>query len=241
MLGELAGSVISEVSKHMNEVKEMIKPTKENFRNIKPKEGMTVKKAENFWKDELSKKSESKVEGAQGFKESSQSEIGKELTPKQQEELIDKGMSPGRIKDCRFDDGLYRLKTINEDLAGKKHPDTGVEYEKKVVDLKGSKIEGVFPKFDFAYETILPEKMLKASDSVQFRYCNEQLKKAINEDPSLKDKFNSTQLDQISKGLNPRGWTWHHNEDTGKMELVKTDTHARTPHVGGKAIWGGGR
>ena len=37
---------------------------------------------------------------------------------------------------------------------------------------------------------------------------------------------------------------WHHNEETGKMQLVKIEDHDRTQggaaHTGGKALWGGG-
>ena len=41
----------------------------------------------------------------------------------------------------------------------------------------------------------------------------------------------------------PSGYVWHHNEETGKMQLVKVEDHDRTQggaaHTGGKALWGG--
>ena len=34
----------------------------------------------------------------------------------------------------------------------------------------------------------------------------------------------------------PNGYTWHHNEDIGVMELVKSDIHSAVKHTGGFAI-----
>jgi A nuclease of the HNH/ENDO VII superfamily with conserved WHH len=35
----------------------------------------------------------------------------------------------------------------------------------------------------------------------------------------------------------PKGYTWHHHEDTGRMQLVDTKIHKTTAHTGGYAIW----
>jgi YD repeat-containing protein len=35
----------------------------------------------------------------------------------------------------------------------------------------------------------------------------------------------------------PIGYTWHHHQDVGLMQLVHEDVHAMTPHTGGVAIW----
>ena len=101
-------------------------------------------------------------------------------------------------------------------------------------------IEGVFPKFDAVFSAKLPDNLLLASDSKQFAECSKQLNKAIEANPALKKKFNPEQLKMISDGKVPRGYVWNHNEDLGKMELVKREKHDPTPHTGGKAIWGGG-
>ena len=167
-------------------------------------------------------------------------EYGKDLTTKQERDLEAKGLSSSVIKDCKYDDGIYRIKTINENLAGEKHPDTGVEYERKVIDLDGRKIEGVFPKFESNFTTILPPDKFQASDKIQFSYCIEQLKKEIEKNPRIKSKFSERQLEQIKDGKMPSGFTWHHNEEVGKMELVDAETHAKSGHTGGKSIWGGG-
>jgi A nuclease of the HNH/ENDO VII superfamily with conserved WHH len=39
----------------------------------------------------------------------------------------------------------------------------------------------------------------------------------------------------------PEGLTWHHHQDTGRMQLVDRAEHeAFVPHTGGMSIWGGG-
>lgn len=42
------------------------------------------------------------------------------------------------------------------------------------------------------------------------------------------------------KGDTPDGYTWHHDAEAGKMQLVDTETHQKTGHTGGRSIWGGG-
>jgi len=39
----------------------------------------------------------------------------------------------------------------------------------------------------------------------------------------------------------PPGLTWHHHQETGKMQLVQTKLHQRFAHIGGMEIWGGSR
>lgn len=165
---------------------------------------------------------------------------GNELTPTQVKELISKGMSPGVIKDCTFKDGIYNLKTVNEKLEGSSQLESGIRYEKKVVDLDGLKVEGVFPKFESAFTVQLSPEQLLSPDRVQFSECNSQLQNAIKENPALRSQFTPRQLEQISDGITPGGFTWHHNENVGKMELVNTEKHDLAKHTGGRAVWGGG-
>lgn len=133
------------------------------------------------------------------------------------------------------------INTRNTQLEGKEHPDTGVSFERKTVkDADGNEVTGVFPVFDSEYDAQLPEDLYEASDKKQFAECNEQLKGAIEKDPELAKKFTPEQLEQIKNGDTPDGYVWHHNEETGKMQLVDSDVHAKTGHTGGKTIWGGG-
>lgn len=130
----------------------------------------------------------------------------------------------------------------NEDLEGKKHPATEVPFVgKTVIDGDGKEVSVVVPEFDSIYDVQLPEGLEKATDKEQFAECNKQLKDAIAKDPALKEKFTPEQLEQIENGDTPDGYTWHHDAEKGKMQLVDSETHAKTGHTGGKVIWGGGQ
>lgn len=133
------------------------------------------------------------------------------------------------------------VKTIRDDLVGQKYKETGVRYVlKEVLNDVGEKVIGAFPEFESKFDVQLPEHMEKASDREQFAECNRQLKEKCDNDPEFRSQFNSIQLDDINSGRTPCGYTWHHNEDKGKMQLVDYITHWNTRHTGGKAIWGGG-
>lgn len=133
------------------------------------------------------------------------------------------------------------IKTINDGLVGQKHPETGVPYVKKVIETDtGEKVEGVFPQFESKFSVQLPESMQKVSDRAQFAECNKQLKESLVKNPKLKKKFTKDQLADIDEGYTPEGYTWHHNEERGKMQLVDTEIHSKTRHTGGRNIWGGG-
>ena len=136
---------------------------------------------------------------------------------------------------------VKEINTRNESLEGQKHPETGVPFErKKVENDKGEKVEGVFPEFESTKDVKLPKELEQATDAEQFRECNKQLKEAVSKDEKLKEKFDAEQLEQIENGDTPDGYTWHHAEEKGKMQLVDSETHAKTGHTGGKVIWGGG-
>lgn len=135
----------------------------------------------------------------------------------------------------------YEIHTRNESLEGDRHPITGVPFERRTVkDDEGNDVTGVFPVFDTEYDSYLPENLYQSTDKEQFADSNKQLKEAIEKDPELAKKFLPEQLEQIKNGDTPDGYTWHHNEETGKMQLVDSDIHAKTGHTGGKTIWGGG-
>ena len=96
------------------------------------------------------------------------------------------------------------------------------------------------PQFEYEYDAQLPENKLKETDRIQFKECNAQLKEEIGKNQELRNKFDDEQLEQIEDGDTPDGYTWHHDADVGKMQLVDTETHQKTGHTGGRAIWGGG-
>lgn len=133
------------------------------------------------------------------------------------------------------------IPTINEGLEGKKHPETNVEYKKHIFWLNGERVEGVFPVFESKFDVFLPKSLWNASDAEQFKYCTEKLKERIERDPEFAKQFTPRQIEQIKAGA-PRisGLTWHHNEISGKMQLVNSETHEKCRHTGGRSIWGGG-
>ena len=134
-----------------------------------------------------------------------------------------------------------QISTINEHLAGSVHPETNVPFIRKEVELNGESRIGVFPNFPESFEARLPENLHKASDYEQAKHLNEQLCQAHENGTLDTEQFADQQLEQVRNGDKPEGYTWHHHEESGRMQLVNTEVHAKTPHTGGRSIWGGGR
>ena len=93
-----------------------------------------------------------------------------------------------------------------------------------ITDIKVTKVEGMrygFADFESAgvvKETqYLPENMWKMSDAEQFKWLDEQIGGIVD------------------------GYTWHHTEIPGKMQLVPTGIHNITTHNGGRTagMWAG--
>ena len=136
---------------------------------------------------------------------------------------------------------LPRIKCRNQRLAGKRHPKTGVLFTERVVTLGGQQYIVVAPEFDSAFDAQLPEELWNASDDVQFRFCTYQLRDMLLSNPEMKALFNEEQLLQINRGITPDDFTWHHDVEAGKMQLVLTEIHSKTGHTGGRSLWGGGK
>lgn len=111
--------------------------------------------------------------------------------------------------------------------------------ETRLADLKE---QGLIRDFSehCRYETTLPEDRYLGSDYQQFKHCNEQLGQAYENGTLDTEQFTDRQLEQIRNGDKPEGYTWHHHEEPGRMQLVDSEIHAETRHVGGRYLWGGG-
>lgn len=133
-----------------------------------------------------------------------------------------------------------KLKCRNEDLEGRKHLETGVPFKRKQIEVNGKQYEVVVPEFESSYDAQIPENMYEATDHKQFKECNLQLKNEIAVNKDFREKFDNEQLAQIENGDLPDGYTWHHDAEVGKMQLVDTEIHQKTAHTGGRSIWGGG-
>ncbi|WP_208604961.1 HNH endonuclease, partial [Rodentibacter genomosp. 2] len=120
----------------------------------------------------------------------------------------------------------------NVKLAGQRHPKTGVPF-----DNKG------FPIFDqfTAYDTRLDISRFKnASYTEQMKMATKDLADAIERGHVDKNQFTSSQLEAIYQGNSKiPGLTWHHHQDTGRMQLIDTDIHKGTGHIGGEGMKNG--
>ncbi|MCU1808245.1 HNH endonuclease [Cytobacillus firmus] len=138
---------------------------------------------------------------------------------------------------------LTEISTVNADLAGSTHPITGVPFDEEIVDLpNGTSLIGTFPEFDAEYEAYIDESLYLQSDYVHFSYANQELYDDIQMNPDLAEDLGLTQQEiiNLANGDTPEGFTWHHNQHPGVLELVDEETHAATGHTGGRELWGGG-
>lgn len=118
-----------------------------------------------------------------------------------------------KIKDCAQENELIpKVPIVEKD--GKKYAD--------------------FSKFT-VFQCILDKEDWSKTDQEQFAKCNEQLKEAILKDPELAKQFTSEQIEQIMNGNTPSGYTWHHSEVDGTMQLVPFGIHNSTNHCGGRS------
>ncbi|MCR6789948.1 MULTISPECIES: WXG100 family type VII secretion target [Bacillus cereus group] len=118
--------------------------------------------------------------------------------------------------------GPKTIRLRKGDLAGDKHPVTGIPY-----DAEG------FPIFESKGEI-----MFKKSRTIQSRKCSKALYEQIMENPELALKFTDEEIQLFKIGKTPEHYTWHHHQDTGRMQLVDYQTHHDTGHTGGYKIWG---
>ncbi len=123
--------------------------------------------------------------------------------------------------------GPKTIRLRKGELAGDKHPVTGIPY-----DADG------FPIFKSKGEVILKEADLKKSRTTHFRKCSKALYEQIIKDPDLASRFTKEEIQMFKQGETPKHYTWHHHQDTGRMQLVDYQIHHDTGHTGGYRIWG---
>lgn len=164
----------------------------------------------------------------------------KEAYNDEEGDVTDEGKGLEDRENPESPEGPEHITCINEKLEGSVHPDTGVPFESRVIEKDGKEYEVVVPCFDSKFEAQLPEDLYQASNKKQFEECNGQVLDAIEEYPSIRKEFTEEELDQFEDGETPDGYTWHHDAETGRMQLVDSDIHNRTAHTGGQYFWGGG-
>lgn len=140
------------------------------------------------------------------------------------------GMETVRVNSSVKVDVPENLTVINARYAGDIHP-TGVPFN-----------EQGFPVFDTDFTVKIDDMFYQSSDEVQFMIGNDLLYEATQSNPNITNSLglDDLDLDDLSKGFTPDNFTWHHNQNTGILELVNRRIHSSTGHTGGRAIWGGG-
>lgn len=134
------------------------------------------------------------------------------------------------------------IQAMNAPLEGDVHPETGVAFERAVVEHDGNVISDVFPVFESGFSAELSTDQYLQSDSLQFKEANLQLAAAIHENPALAHELglSTTDVQLLTHNITPDGYTWHHHEQPGVLQLVDSEVHNETAHTGGRVIWGGG-
>ncbi len=135
---------------------------------------------------------------------------------------------PGLVKSTT----VPRPNDLNVHLAGAEHPVTKIPFN-----------ERGFPVFDGVAERdlrISPEKALIRDRPSHFREATGKLREDIDAGRVPASAFTERQLDAIDRGLAKiPGLTWHHHQDVGRLQLVRTDIHNKTNHIGGFKMWYG--
>lgn len=118
----------------------------------------------------------------------------------------------------------------NGGLAGTRHKITNILF-----DDQG------YPIFLSVYDVKLPQSMYKVNDYEQFKYATNKLSQEIKSNQQIKKYFSLEAQEKILAGYKPSGFTWHHSQKDGVLQLVDTKIHQQTSHTGGRALWGGGK
>ncbi|MGY4679539.1 VENN motif pre-toxin domain-containing protein, partial [Ursidibacter arcticus] len=120
----------------------------------------------------------------------------------------------------------YSAKNVK--LAGQRHPKTGIPF-----DNKGYPIFDDIAKHDTRIDI---KSFREATYTEQMSMATKQLYKELG-DSGVSKKFNIEQVRAIKNGESKiPGFTWHHHQDTGRMQLVPEWEHSKTGHVGGDYI-----
>lgn len=169
----------------------------------------------------------------------------------------------GTLQHRQGDAIVKHIKEVNS-----KYKDFGVTFSRQILEKGTYKIEGMFPDFTKhrLIDIIMPIDYFEKSNKVQFSYCMNNLRKEYAKNPKeliekLKllnkgqtylevrngktvklegnDLLKRQLIDLENKHGNKLfGFTWHHHQDSGKMELISENIHNKVSHVGGNLIWG---
>lgn len=97
---------------------------------------------------------------------------------------------------------------------------------------------GNYPDFTghVVVDVKLPPELWQASDAQQFRYLNEHL---FSGELGQTKIFPWDDEKKVESHSPPHGYTWHHHQQPGRMQLVSFEAHNSTGHSGGRQVWAG--
>lgn len=97
-----------------------------------------------------------------------------------------------------------------------------------------------FPIFDgiAKYDTrFISREFSESGYRGQMKMASRDLKSAIERGAVRRKDFNDEQLLAINRGAEKiPGYTWHHHQDSGRMQLIPEDVHSKVRHIGGEAM-----
>jgi hypothetical protein len=102
-----------------------------------------------------------------------------------------------------------------------------------------------FAEFETKFETLIDNNHIGTGQHrLHFKAANQRLHAAIKTEPSLAKELGLSPDDVMQLPMSkepPIGYTWHHHQDVGRMQLITKGAHQLAmPHTGGMSIWGGG-
>jgi hypothetical protein len=98
-----------------------------------------------------------------------------------------------------------------------------------------------FPVFDpyVKVETRISGDLGSMRGEKHMQLATQQLKADILSGRVSRNLFNEAQLSDImAEAERIKGFTWHHHQEIGKMQLVPRDIHEWIKHIGGNKLWG---
>jgi hypothetical protein len=140
---------------------------------------------------------------------------------------------------------LPKVNQTNASLAKDVHKKTGIIFDNRgfpifdkhtVFDTKIS--IDIVQKYDTSKMNLPIKKAKNIASDNHMRAATRDLREKIKQGVVDKNKFTSEQLDKIIKGkASISELTWHHHQDTGRMQLVPRNLHDQVGHVGGMNLW----
>lgn len=163
------------------------------------------------------------------IKESNDIKVFEEFDRKLQNVSSSDALALGKVlRDIEGTKGVAQP-TGRMNMAGKTHPVSGVKF-----DNNG------FPIFESKYDMNLEPSDYTKSRTTHFRRASKDLYNSIQNDSQLASQFTTEEINLFKAGKVPENYTWHHHQDTGRMQLVDSNLHSKTGHDGGFSIWGPG-